>query len=179
MTDFEWKSGYFATRPFKTIGVIAALLLRYLYTLLFLYGFLHKVAHGWMWTGVMTEHFTKRLLELQAVVAAGPPSPAVTIASFQAVYLQSFAIPMAMPIAWIVTIGELVIGACLLFGFATRSNAAFGLFLLLNFAAGGYYNLTIPPLLLMSLMMILLPTGHWLGLDRKLNQKYPDSPWFR
>ncbi len=178
MTEFEWKSGYFAQHPLKSIGVIAALLLRYLYTMLFIYGFLHKIAHGWMWTGIMAEHFTKRLLELQAAAAA-PASAETAIAAFQAAYLQHFAIPLAMPIAWIVTLGELVIGACLLVGFATRANAAFGLFMLLNFSAGGYYNLTIPPLVLMSLMMLLLPTGHWLGLDGKLNRKYPDAIWFK
>ena len=178
MTEFEWKSGYLSKHPLKSIGVIAALLIRYLYTMLFIYGFLHKIAHGWMWTGIMAEHFTRRLLELQAAAAA-PTSPETAIYAFQAAYLQHFSIPMAMPIAWIVTLGELIIGACLLVGFATRLNAAFGLFMLLNFAAGGYYNLTIPPLVLMSLMMILLPTGHWLGLDGKLNRKYPDAIWFK
>ncbi|NTU68556.1 MAG: DoxX family membrane protein [Chlorobiaceae bacterium] len=178
MTDFEWKSGYFASHPLKSTGVAAAILIRYLYVLLFLYGFVHKIMKGWMWTGIMEAHFLKRLHELQAGTALAGTFEAWA-APFQAAYLQLFAIPMAMPIAWIVTIGELVIGVCLLLGLATRTNAAFGLFMLLNFSAGGYYNLTIPPLVLMSLMMIILPTGHWLGFDRTLNQKYPASPWFK
>ena len=178
MTGFEWNRGYLKSHPLKTIGIVVVLLLRYLYTSIFLYGFVHKIIHGWMWTGIMTEHFTKRLHELQAV-ASVPASTEASIAMLQAGYLQHFAIPMALPIAWVVTIGELVIGAGLLLGIATRANAAFGLFLLLNFAAGGYYNLTIPPLLTISFLMIFLPTGYWFGLDRKLNQNYPDSPWFR
>jgi thiosulfate dehydrogenase [quinone] large subunit len=84
-----------------------------------------------------------------------------------------------MPIAWIVTIGELIIGVALLLGVTTRINAAFGLFMLLNFAAGGYYNEIIPPLVTISILLIVLPTGHWLGLDRSLNRKYPESLWFR
>jgi thiosulfate dehydrogenase (quinone) large subunit len=178
MTDFRWNREYIGKHRLATVGVVAALAIRYLYTLLFLYGVVHKVMKGWMWTDIMTQHFMTRLAELRAV-ASSPGSTEAAIASLQAGYLEHFAIPLAMPIAWIVTIGELIIGVCLLLGFATRANAAFGLFLLLNFAAGGYYNLTIPPLVLMSLMMMFLPTGHWLGLDRQFNRKYPDSPWFR
>jgi thiosulfate dehydrogenase [quinone] large subunit len=178
MTDFAWNRGYLKTHPLKAVGVLAALVVRYLYTLLFLYGFEHKIMKGWMWTGLMEEHFVKRLHELQAVTA-DPGSFDAMVASFQAAYLLHFAIPLALPIAWIVTIGELIVGVALLLGVTTRLNAAFGLFFLLNFSAGGFYNLTIPPLVLMSLMMIILPTGHWLGLDRRLNEKYPDSPWFR
>lgn len=178
MTEFEWSSGYRKSHPLKTSGVVAALIVRYLYTLLFLYGFVHKIIHGWMWTGMMREYFLKRLHELQTL-ASITGSFEARIAPFQASYLQHFAIPLALPIAWIVTIGELIIGVCLFFGIATRLNAAFGLFLLLNFAAGGYYNLSIPILVVMSFMMMFLPTGQWFGLDRRLNQKYPGLPWFR
>ncbi len=178
MTDFEWNRGYLKSHPLKAAGVAAALTVRYLYTLLFLYGFEHKIAKGWMWTGIMAEHFQKRLNELQALTSVTGSFDAM-VTSFQAGYLLHFAIPLALPIAWIVTIGELIVGVGLLLGFATRMNAAFGLFFLLNFSAGGFYNLTIPPLVLMSLMMIFLPTGQWLGLDRRLSEKYPDAPWFR
>lgn len=178
MTDFTWNRAYIGSHLWKTAGVVTALVVRYLYTALFLYGFIHKIIHEWMWTDIMTRHFMTRLAELQAEALSSGSFTAM-VASFQATYLQHFAIPLAMPIAWIVTIGELIVGLCLLVGLATRINAAFGLFLLLNFAAGGYYNLTIPPLVLMSLMMMVLPTGHWLGLDRRLNEKYPESPWFR
>ncbi|MGC8775041.1 MAG: DoxX family protein [Chlorobaculum sp.] len=178
MTDFEWKPAYLKTHKLKASGVIFVLALRYLYTSLFIYGFVHKIMRGWMWSDILRQHFTQRLHEL---LATGAMSGSVEagIAMWQASYLQHFAIPMVMPIAWIVTIGELIIGVALLFGVATRINAAFGLFMLLNFAAGGYYNLTIPPLVAISILLIVLPTGHWLGLDRSLNRKYPDSLWFR
>lgn len=178
MTDFEWKSNYLKSHKLKTFGVVIVLVLRYLYTSLFIYGFVHKIIHGWMWSDILTHHFTKRLHELLATASTSGSFEA-TVAVWQASYLEHFALPLVMPIAWIVTIGELVIGVALLFGVTTRINAAFGLFMLLNFAAGGYYNLTIPPLVTISILLILLPTGHWLGLDRHLNRKYPESPWFR
>jgi thiosulfate dehydrogenase [quinone] large subunit len=178
MTDFKWSRSYMSGHKIKTSGVVATLALRYLYTSLFIYGVYHKVLHGWMWSDVMREHFIKRMNELQAAsLPAG--SFDAQVAMFQASYLANFAIPLVMPIAWIVTIGELIIGVALLLGVTTRINAAFGLFLLLNFAAGGYYNLTIPPLVTMSVLFMVLPTGHWLGLDRNLNRKYPDSIWFK
>ncbi|MCW8814803.1 MAG: DoxX family protein, partial [Chlorobium sp.] len=118
------------------------------------------------WTDLMYGFFTKRLGELDP-------------GSLQALYLQYFAIPLALPIAWIVTIGELIIGICLVLGLSVRINAAFALFLVLNFAAGGYYNLTLPPFMIYAVLMMLLPSGQWLGLDRTLHNKYPDSLWFR
>ena len=114
----------------------------------------------------MHQYFTQRFSELDP-------------GSFQALYLQYFAIPLAMPIAWIVTIGELIIGISLVLGLSVRVNAAFALFLVLNFAAGGYYNLTLPPFMIYSVLLMLLPSGQWLGMDRKLHEKYPDSLWFR
>jgi thiosulfate dehydrogenase [quinone] large subunit len=131
-----------------------------------------------MGSDILARHFTKRLQELLATTPS-QGSIETSVALFQASYLKHFAIPYVMPIAWIVTIGELIIGVALLLGFTTRINAAFGLFMLLNFTAGGYYNETIPPLVIISLLLIVLPTGHWFGLDRKLHMNSPDSIWFK
>ncbi|TLU84207.1 MAG: DoxX family protein [Chlorobium sp.] len=163
---FQWTRESLRQNPVKTAGIVIFLTLRYVFVIFFLYGFFFKLMKGWLWTDLMYGYFTQRFAEL-------PPG------SFQAQYLEHFAIPLALPIAWIVTIGELIIGICLALGIATRANAAFALFLVINFAAGGYYNLTLPPFMLFSLMMMVFPSGHWLGLDGKLNKKYPDSIWFR
>ncbi len=180
MTDFNWSRTYLSGHKLKTSGVIATLVLRYLYTLLFLGGFIHKIVHGWIWTDIMTKHFIKELNVLRAPPQSGPLEALATLAApYQANYLEHFALPLVIPIAWIVTVGELIIGVAMLLGVTTRINAAFGLFLLLNFAAGGYCNWTIPPLVTMSVLFMVLPTGHWLGLDRNLNRKYPDSIWFK
>ncbi len=150
----------------RVAGITLFLAGRYIFALFFLYGFWHKLVKGWLWSTLMHDFFTKRLAELPA-------------GSFQALYLEHFAIPLAFPIAWIVTIGELLIGLGLVFGVAVRINAALALFLVLNFAAGGYYNLTLPPFMLFALLMMVLPSGHWLGFDKQLHQKYPHSIWFK
>ncbi|MBF0586962.1 DoxX family protein [Prosthecochloris sp. N3] len=157
---------FLTKHPLKSAGIILFLIGRYLFAAFFIYGFWHKFVNGWLWTDLMNAYFTERLGEL----AAG---------SFQAIYLEQFAIPLALPIAWIVTIGELIIGICLVLGLAVRANAAFALFLVLNFAAGGYYNLTLPPFMVYSVLMMILPSGQWLGMDRKLHREHPDSVWFR
>lgn len=152
--------------PFKTSGIILFLFGRYFFALFFLYGFWRKLTKGWLWSDLMLGFFTKRLAELPA-------------GSFQANYLEHFAIPLAFPIAWIVTVGELLIGLSLIFGFAVRANALFALFLVLNFAAGGYYNLSLPPFMIFAVLMMMLPSGQWFGFDKQLHQKYPDSIWFK
>ena len=152
--------------PLKKVGIIVFLVGRFLFAAFFLYGFWRKLTKGWLWSDLMLGFFTQRFGELPA-------------GSFQANYLEHFAIPLAFPIAWIVTVGELIIGLSLMAGFAVRINAAFALFLVLNFAAGGYYNLSLPPFMIFSVLMMLLPSGHWLGLDKQLHQRYPDSIWFK
>jgi len=152
--------------PLKKVGIIVFLVGRYLFAAFFLYGFWRKLTKGWLWSDLMLGFFTKRFAELPA-------------GSFQASYLEHFAIPLAFPIAWIVTVGELIIGLSLLAGFAVRANAALALFLVLNFAAGGYYNLSLPPFMIFSVLMMLLPSGHWLGVDKQLHHRYPDSIWFK
>ncbi len=151
---------------FKKIGIVFFLLGRYIFAAFFLYGFWHKLVKGWLWSDLMQGFFIKRLGELPAN-------------SFQAYYLEHFAIPLALPIAWIVTVGELIIALGLFAGFAVRANAALALFLVVNFAAGGYYNLSLPPFMAFSVLMMVLPSGHWLGLDKQLHLKYPDAIWFK
>ncbi|MEI6758237.1 MAG: DoxX family membrane protein [Chlorobium sp.] len=166
MSTFQWKKGWMTSHPVGTAGVILFLFFRYIFALFFLYGFWHKLVRGWLWSDLMHGFFVKRFTELPA-------------GSFQSIYLEQFAIPLAFPIAWILTIGELIIGLGLFFGFSVRFNAAFALFLVLNFAAGGYYNLTLPPFMIFAVLMMIFPSGHWLGLDKQLHSKYPDSIWFK
>lgn len=153
--------------PIRATGIILFLAGRTVFSIFFLYGFWFKLVRGWLWSDLMHNYFTKRLIEQPLL------NP------FQALYLEHFAIPLAIQIAWIVTVGELVIGIGLLFGIAVRANAAFALFLVLNFAAGGYYNITLPPFMIFALLMMIFPSGHWLGLDKSLHNKYPDSIWFK
>lgn len=166
MSNFQWQREQFRDAPLQTAGIILFLSGRYLFALFFLYGFWHKFTKGWLWSDLMQFYFLKRFAELPE-------------GSFQSLYLEQFAIPLAVPIAWIVTVGELIIGLGLIFGVAVRANAAFALFMVLNFAAGGFYNLTLPPFMLFAIMMMLFPSGQWLGFDRTLHNKYPASIWFK
>jgi thiosulfate dehydrogenase [quinone] large subunit len=47
------------------------------------------------------------------------------------------------------------------------------------FAIGGYYDASLIPLWLIAGLFVVLPTGHWLGLDRRLHLKHPHSIWFK
>jgi thiosulfate dehydrogenase [quinone] large subunit len=152
--------------PIRSLAIGTFLIGRYGYAAFFAYGFWQKLTAGWLWSDALKQHFMRRLGETD-------------IAAFQAAYLEHFAIPMYLPIAWVVTLGELVVAIGLILGVATRASAFLALFILVNFAAGGYYN---PGLLLFiayAALMVALPSGHWLGLDRQLSQRYPDSLWFR
>jgi thiosulfate dehydrogenase (quinone) large subunit len=156
----------FRERPLQAIGIALFLIGRTIYAIFFLYGFWHKLTKEWLWTDIVQEHFMKRLSEIDA-------------SSFQGQYLTHFAIPFYMPVSWVVTVGELIIGVGLLVGLATRANAAFALFLVLNFAAGAFFNATLPPFMVYAVLMMMLPSGHWLGFDKELHERSPNSIWFK
>lgn len=163
---FCWSYTYLRQHPFKTTGIVALLVGRYLFATLFLYGCYHKSTRGWLWTDRLKQHFLQRLTEIDPH-------------SFQAAYLRHFAIPLYRPIGWIITVSQSAIGMSLVLGVAVRPHAILAAFLLLNFAAGAYYNASLPPLIIFAILLALLPSGQWLGIDHYLHRKYPDAIWFR
>ncbi len=165
-SSFSWTWSYISAHPLHTLIIVLILAMRYFFAVFFIYGFWHKLVQEWMWTDILRLHFIDRLSEIH-------PD------TLQAAYLQYFAIPFYLPIAWIITVGELFIGLALIFGITTRLHAAFGLFMLLNFAAGAFYNIWIDILSIMAILFIIFPTGHWLGFDRLLYQRYPHTIWFQ
>jgi thiosulfate dehydrogenase [quinone] large subunit len=164
--EFCWSNAYRHQHPLKTAGVTTAVAGRYLYGAVFVYAFYHKASHKWLWTNTLQQHFRNRLADLD-------PN------SFQAKYLKYFGIPCYGPVAWVVTVSQLSISLSMLLGVGVRSNAALALFLLLNFVGGGYSNKSIAPFVIYSLVLMGLPTGQWLGLDKKLHEKYPELVWFK
>jgi thiosulfate dehydrogenase [quinone] large subunit len=191
LQQFNWSKEYLLQNPFKSIGVVGVLILRYLFGLYFFVGFAYKLLKDWLWTDKLKGVFEYQLQtlnqlndyyinELNANKVLSVVEPDSPLFAFEPIYLKYFAIPFYLPIAWMATIGELVIGLSLIFGIAVRVNAAFALFILINFAAGGYFQFhTSFPLMFCSLLIMSLPTGHWLGLDKKFNGLYPDSIWFK
>ena len=75
--------------------------------------------------------------------------------------------------------GETFIALGLLFGFMTRSAAFGAMLFMVMLTIGGYYDASLIVLTLMFLPFVLLPTGQWQGLDRRMLQRHPGSIWFR
>jgi len=99
--------------------------------------------------------------------------------SFAAGFLQNFAIPLYVPVSWVVAVGEFAVAVSLCLGLATRFGGALAIWLMVMFAIGGYYDASLLALWLIAALFVVFPTGHWLGMDRKLHARHPGSPWFR
>jgi len=96
-----------------------------------------------------------------------------------AMYLRGFIIPNYPFIGWFITLGEIAVTIGLLFGLCTRWAGLLALWITINIGLGGYYDASLIPLGLIALLFVVLPTGHWLGLDRRLHQRHPQSIWFK
>jgi thiosulfate dehydrogenase [quinone] large subunit len=114
----------------------------------------------------MQKFFRKRYEEL------GPTS-------YRGKYLKYFAIPFYKPVAWVLVPSQLIIALGMVSGTATRKNGALSLFILLNIAAGGYGDLTLPPFIVYGALASVIPSGQWMGFDRTLQKRYPNSALFR
>lgn len=156
----------FKTRPLLGVGIGFVLLLRILMGLMYLGGALNKFQRNYLFGDYPLELFTKRLSELDP-------------ASFPAQYLEHFAIPFYRLVGWAVTWGETFVAIGLLAGLMTRLSSLGALFIIVNFAIGGYYDASLIVLGAICLLFVFLPTGHWLGYDRRLNQRYPDNIFFK
>lgn len=191
LEQFNWSTEYLLKNPLKSLGIIAILILRYLFGMYFFVGFFYKFSKGWLWNDTLKIFFQEQLKTLNQLndifihqlngnrffSSVEPNSP---LYAFEPYYLEHFAIPLYMPIAWIVTFGELIVGLSLVLGLTVRFNSAIALFILVNFAAGGYFQFhTSFPLMFCALLFICLPSGRWLGLDKKFHGLYPDSIWFK
>ncbi len=163
---FAWNHDYVRRYPLKTAGISAFLAGRYIFAAFFLYGFYHKLTRKWIGSDVLQQHFRTRLAEIDPQ-------------SFSAAYLHHFAIPWYRPIAWVLVLGQLSISLSMLLGLAVRPNGLLALFILLNIAAGSYVNPSLPPFIIYALLLMYLPSGHWLGLDAWLHRRYPTAIWFR
>lgn len=151
---------------FKRGATVAIVALRYGFGSFFLYGAYHKITRGWLSSPVMREHFVQRLSEIDPEC-------------FSAIYLRRFAIPLYKPVAWVLTLGQVCVALGMLLGFAVRPNAALALFLLSNISAGSFYNITMPPFFVASLLLLATPSGQWAGLDKQLHARYPEAIWFK
>lgn len=150
-------------------GAIALLVLRYLFGLFFLGASINKFVHGYLWSDALRGVFAERLAYL------GQADPG----SIGHAFLQNFGIPYYAPISWIVTWGETAVTVGLMFGIMTRWSAGLAIFLMVMFGIGGYYDASLIALCAIALLFVVFPTGHWLGMDRRLHRERPRSILFR
>lgn len=160
-----WTGAWIRQHPVRSLGIIFHLLLRTLFGIFWLAAGINKINKDWLSTDILKQIFLDRLTEM-------PPD------SFAVFYLQSFAIPLYKLVAWVVTVGELYSAIGLLVGMTTRWAAAVSLFILLNLAIGGYYDASLIPFFILNIIFLGWPSGQWLGFDRGLAKRYPESRWF-
>lgn len=86
-------------------------------------------------------------------------------------FLTAYVVPHSELFGYLVTVGEITVGACLLVGLLTRVNALVGLFMLVNYYLGpgmahGGLMLAYQQILIIVLMVFVLSNpGRALGLD--------------
>jgi len=86
-------------------------------------------------------------------------------------FLQNIVVPHNEIFGYLVMVGEIAVGACLLLGLLTRLNACVGLFMLINFylgpgmARGGSMLAQQQTFILLLAIFVLANPGRTLGLD--------------
>ena len=98
----------------------------------------------------------------------------VNLFSWYKVFLQQYVAPHRELFGYLVTIGEITVGACLLIGLLTRVNAIVGLFMLINYylgvgmARGGALVAQQQTFILLLVIFLLANPGRTLAVDALL-----------
>ena len=163
---FTWGLGSLRSRPLRYVRAMLAVFIRLFMGLFFFAAGVNKLIQGWPWTHRLREVFEDHLLELDPE-------------SFGAMFLENVGVPFHLPIAWVITVGEVAAGAGLLLGLASRWSGALALWLIFMIGVGGYYDASLLPLGLMCIIIIASRSGHYLGLDRRLAHRHPEAIWYR
>ncbi len=161
-----WTLRWIKSHPLRCSGIILHLVLRTLFAVFWLAAGINKVVKGWLTSDILKEIFLDRLTEM-------PPD------AFASLFLQKFAIPLYVLVAWFITLGEICSAVGLLVGVTTRIAACVSMFILCGFAVGGYYDASLIPFFIVNAIFLCWPSGLWLGVDRPLAKRNPGSRWFR
>ena len=161
-----WTWAWIKAHPVRFSGILLHLLLRTLFAIFWLAAGINKVVKEWLTSDILKQIFLDRLTEM-------PPD------AFASLFLQNFAIPLYVLVAWVITLGEIYSAVGLLVGFTTRIAAGVSFFILLGLAVGGYYDASLIPFFLLNAAFLWWQSGLWLGFDRALARRYPGSFWFR
>lgn len=161
-----WRWTWIKVHPIRFSGILLHLLLRTLFAVFWLAAGINKILDDWLTTDILRQIFLERLTEI-------PPD------AFAVLFLQNLAIPLYLPVAWAIVLGEFYSSIGLLLGLTTRLAAAVSLFILFGFAIGGYYDASLIPFFILTAVFLYWPSGLWLGIDRRLAKNHPHRGWFR
>lgn len=109
-----------------------------------------------------------------ALSKTGGEHPDVT--GWYAWFLQNLVIPNAGIFGWLVTLGELAVGAALILGALTGIAAFFGVVMNANYLLAGTVSTNPILIILGALLMLAWRNAGWIGLDRWLLPAL-GTPW--
>jgi thiosulfate dehydrogenase [quinone] large subunit len=161
-----WTRASWRERPARMSGITLLIVLRFFFALFFTGATANKLIRGWLWSDSLKQIFTARIAELDP-------------GSFGYAFLEKFGIPWSYPVGVVVTFTEAAVMISMWLGFATRAGGLLAIWLMVMFAIGGYYDASLIGLWAWAALFVVFPTGHWLGMDRRLHERHPDSIWFR
>ena len=166
--EFEkvWTGAWIKAHPVRFSGILLHLLLRTLFAVFWLAAGINKVVKDWMTSDIVKQMFLNRLTEM-------PPD------AFASIFLQNFAIPLYLLVAWVVTLGELYSAVVLLLAVTTRIAAGVSFFILFMLAIGGYYDASLIPFFMLNAAFLFWQSGLWLGVDRRLVRRHPHAWWLK
>lgn len=175
--SFSLSLSAFRERPLMAVAATLTIAVRLFMALFYIAAGINKLRNAWAWSDYLEGVFKDRLAELIATGAQtyGP----FYLNNIAIPYLKYFAIPMYLPVGIAVTAIEIGAGLGFLLGFGTRLSGWLALFLMGNFALGGYYDASLLPLCAMALLIAVTPSGRWFGFDRRYAAKYPNAIWFK
>ena len=166
MTHERFSLQLLKASPGKGLGMGFVLFLRYFYGLFYTFAAINKVQQNYMFSDYPLQVFTKQLAQIDQN-------------GIMAAYLTGFLIPNYHFVGVVVTLVWWAVAIGLLLGLCTRWAGALAIFATVNIGLGGFYDASLIVLGLIALLFVVLPTGHWSGLDRRMLAKYPGSIWFR
>lgn len=166
MTHERFSLQLLKASPGKGVGMGFVLFLRYFYGLFYTFAAINKVQQNYMFSDYPRQVFTKQLAQIDQN-------------GIMAAYLTGFLIPNYHFVGVVVTLVWWAVAIGLLLGLCTRWAGALAIFATVNIGLGGFYDASLIVLGLIALLFVVLPTGHWSGLDRRMLAKYPGSIWFR
>ncbi len=126
----------------------------------------------WSWLGTETLHTT-----LTAWTTGDTPAAYPTYLSF----LTTYILPHAPMYTYLVVFGEIIVGAMLILGLATRLAALPALLMSINFLLAtwnkGYeWQLINESFIVLELGVLIAGAGRYCGIDSTLAKKHPSLP---